>query len=121
DASPPSRAIDNPLWSLERPGSGFARGPRFFRGQSDVKQVGTAGWCVARRGVGELRIGCSSALLRNGPGGPQVFSDGSHKAEALPGEGLDQALLLTGVADRGPGHVDACIERGLRHNPALPD
>ena len=44
----------------------------------------------------------------------------AHKADALSGIGLDQDLILTGVADGFPRSGDAGAERRFRNDAAVP-
>ena len=54
-------------------------------------------------------------------GGVAALPHFADKADALARQGLDQALLVSAVADRFAHGVDARAERRFRHDPPVPD
>src|SRR5688572_28749366 len=49
------------------------------------------------------------------------FLDRADEPIAFPRDGTDQALLLTGIAQRLPHSVDVARQGGFRYDPATPD
>jgi len=49
------------------------------------------------------------------------FAHGSHEADSLSRQRLDQALAVTAVADGAAGHVDAGEQRRVRDDASIPD
>jgi hypothetical protein len=49
------------------------------------------------------------------------FPHCSDETEALAGQCLDQALFLTGIADRAPGGIQARCQRRFRHDTPIPN
>src|SRR5260370_33352181 len=53
--------------------------------------------------------------------GPLRFHHGSDETEDLARQGFDEALFLTGIADRSPGGVQARRKRRIGHDTAGPN
>ena len=80
---------------------------------------------------GRIAIEGLSGSVRAGLGGsiglsaaarcPLCFPHWSDETEALARQCLDQALFLTGIADRSPGGVQARRKRRIGHDTAVPN